>query len=380
MHKGLRIAGFAGALAGIAAFGVVGPDLMRRAADAAEWLESAEDPARLASLGLRTSLTGERLAAELQAALDADDVDLAESFLALAEQQGMSVPVALRARYEAATATVASVRRGAGAFYTGLVSGDGATGAGLAGVVAADLTGVGDVRDLVREGRKVANGEEPDRLTLGLAAAGLVLTGATVATVGVALPARAGVSTLRVAARSGRLSKPLAADLTRLAGDAFDPKALAAAAGLAGKLEVTAAKTALAGAVRPASLAALRGMAEDVALIGRRAGVRGAQEALALADDAAGLRRVAKLSEARGTGTRAVLKVLGRSAITLGSGAAILAGWVMAGVGYAWAALLIMLAVVRRLARVTWWSGRMSLRGLRSVAGLTGRLRSHAPQ
>ncbi len=362
MRTGLRIAGVASAVAAILAFGAAGPEIMRRAGDSAQWLAAADDPVELAARGLHDRLPPERLEAEIAAALDADDVGLAESFLALADQQGMAVRPALRARYDAATTAGSSLRRGVGEFYAGLVAGDGETGAGLAGVVAGDLTGVGDVRDLIREGQKIAKGEEPDRLTLGLAAAGLALTGATVATLGIALPARAGVSTLRVAARSGRLSKPLATEVARLTGEAFDPRALAAAAGAAGKFEITAAKAALAGAVRPASLARLRGLAEDVSTIGRRAGVRGAQEALAIAADAGDLRRIAKLSEARGLGTRAVLKVLGRGAIALASGAAILAGWVMAGVGYAWAALLIAVALARRLARLTWWSGRMSWR------------------
>jgi hypothetical protein len=78
--------------------------------------------------------------------------------------------------------------------------GEGATGAGLAGVVASDLTGIGDVRDLIHQGQKMSRGEEPDQLVLGLAAVGLAVTGATILSVGAALPARAGVSTIKVAA------------------------------------------------------------------------------------------------------------------------------------------------------------------------------------
>ncbi len=380
MKLGIRAA----AIAGLAATGIelwaAGPQILPRAIDAWDWIAAADDPVQLTELGLKARLTPEALQDELQSALDADDIDLAESFVALADQQGLSIPDALRARLAAATGAAASARRGARDFYSGLIDGESATGAGLAGVIAGDLTGVGDVRDLVREGQKIVRGEEPDQLVLGLAAAGLVLTGATIASVGVALPARAGVSTLRVATKSGRLSKPLAGELTRLARDVVDPGALALAATAAGKFEVTAAKAALANAVRPASLARLRNVAEDVTTIGRRAGVRSAHEALAITTDTAEIRRIARLAETRGAGTRAVLKVLGRGAIALTSGAALLAGWVMAGVGYVWLALMFTLALVRRAAKITLWSGRnftrLALRTIRPAASP----RSHAPR
>ena len=351
-------AGFAGMT--LLGFGAAGWILLPRAWDAGSLLAAADDPAELTRRGLSTELTPARLRTELDSALTADDVDLASSFFAVADQQGLAAPPDLRARYDAATTASASFARDAGDFYHGVRDGQGAGGAGLAGVVTGDLTGVGDLRDLFHEGQKISRGEPPDRLTLGLAAVGLAVTGATIVTVGAALPARAGVSTLRVAARSGRLSKPLAASVGRLAAEAVDTEAVAALATGAARLDLTAMRAAARETVRPAALSRLAGVAEDVSTLGRKAGLRGAEDALAVAHDPAEIGRAVRLAETRGAGTRAVLKVLGRGALALTTGALVLAGWAMAGVGYVWLALLLVLAALRRAGRIARFFGRLS--------------------
>ena len=319
-----------------------------RTLDAWAWVSAKDDPAALTELGLKATLTSARLQSELDAAIGADDIDLAASLTTLADQQGMEVPASLRERY-AATATTSAelVKRGAHDFYRGVVEGDATGGLGLAGVIASDLTGIGDVRDLVREGKKISRGDEPDHLVLGLSVVGLAVTGATIASVGVALPARAGVSSMRVAAKTGRFSKALAANVGRLMHDAIDTKAVTTAATAAARLDLVAARSAARDAVRPAAFAHLRDVAADISLIGRRAGVRGAQEALAITHDTAEVRRVARLAETRGVSTRAVLKILGRGALVLTTAGLTLFGWIVAGVGYAWLVLTIVIALTR---------------------------------
>ncbi|GGC61877.1 hypothetical protein [Chelatococcus reniformis] len=355
-----------------AAFVAAGWLLLPRAFDARGWLTAQDDPSALTARGLSESFTPDRLRAELEGALDADDVDLAGSFVSLAEARGLAVPAALRERYEAATSSTAEARRMATDFYEGAIRGHGTSGAGLAGTVAADLSGVGDVRDLIREGRRAAGGEEPDRLVVGLAAVGLAISGATIASIGAALPARGGISTLKAAAKGGRLAKPLAADLGRLVHAAVDTQAAKTAVKSLAGLDLAAARTAARATVRPASLGALRGIATDVTLIGRRAGVRATSEALGLARDASELRRVARLAESHGTATRAVLRVLGRGAIVLASGVLALAGWVAAAAAYVWLALLLLVAITRRVARLALW-------GARSGARATSRLGARSP-
>src|SRR6202040_4023534 len=81
--------------------------------------------------------------------------------------------------------------------------------ASLSGTVAGDLFVFGDIRDVVREGKHLAMGEDTDRLVLGLATAGLVVTAATYVSIGGAAPVRAGLTLVKDARKVGRLGEGL---------------------------------------------------------------------------------------------------------------------------------------------------------------------------
>src|SRR5262249_61622741 len=98
--------------------------------------------------------------------------------------------------------------------------------AGLCGTVTGELFVFGDVRDVVREGKHLAMGEETDRLVLGLAAAGLAVTAATYVSVGGAVPLRAGLSLVKDTRKVGRLSEGLAQFAGRSAREVVDAPVL----------------------------------------------------------------------------------------------------------------------------------------------------------
>lgn len=126
-----------------------------RTLDAWAWVSAKDDPAALTELGLKTTLTSARLQSELDAAIEADDIDLAASLTTLADQQGMEVPAHSRERYAAATTSAELVKRGVHDFYRGVIEGDATGSLGLAGVIASDLTGIGDgFVTLQNDGRK----------------------------------------------------------------------------------------------------------------------------------------------------------------------------------------------------------------------------------
>ncbi|MCC2097430.1 MAG: hypothetical protein KDJ29_11100 [Hyphomicrobiales bacterium] len=336
--------------------------LAPKASDAMPWLMAQDDPAALTDIGLKQDFNATRLRSELKAALDHHDIDLAGSFMELARQQGLAVPADLSLRYREAIAPAASAQRNLTDFYYGARNGAADSGAGFAGALVADFTGVGDIRDLIAQSRRMAAGKEPDRLVLGLAVAGLAITGATVVSFGAAMPARAGATALKTAAKAGRLSKPLAANLTRLVGQAVDTRAATAAAAAAARFEFTAARQTAKAALRPAAFRQLGNVATDLSTIGRRAGMRSVNEALTVARSGRELRSIATVAQVRGNATRAVLKVLGRGAIVLTSGALVLAGWVMGALSWLWLLLLLLLGVVKRTARAVLWSRRQVMR------------------
>src|SRR4029079_17673750 len=86
-----------------------------------------------------------------------------------------------------------------------------------AGTTLGDLFVFGDIRDALREGTRYVRGEQVDRLVLGLAATGIAITAGTYATFGAAAPARAGVTLVKAARKTGRLGAEFTESLGRLA-------------------------------------------------------------------------------------------------------------------------------------------------------------------
>ncbi|BBE71553.1 hypothetical protein [Oharaeibacter diazotrophicus] len=197
---------------------------------------------------VRASAAGSVIA-DLRAAVAADDRELADSLLALADARDIAVPADLRAAVADLAAPTATVLRGLRDFGGGALTGSAESLAGFAGVATADLLVIGDVRDLGREAAVWAGGGEPDLLVAGLSAVGIALTAGTVATAvstvasagatapmaGGAATARGGLSVvkavLKAPVKAGEAGgRGLRRILVPLVDDAVDPSALARAA------------------------------------------------------------------------------------------------------------------------------------------------------
>src|SRR5262245_20211828 len=152
--------------------------------DAGRWLAAEDDPARIADLALEKSFNAAVAEREIAAALAAHDVDLAESFVALAEERGLVLDPKLTAEVRAAATVPAQTARGAGQFIRGFIVGEPDDLMSLAGTATGDLFVYGDARDAVREGWRLARGEVADELILGLACVGLAVTAGTYASLG----------------------------------------------------------------------------------------------------------------------------------------------------------------------------------------------------
>src|SRR6266850_2519221 len=203
--------GSALALAGMALSVAVGVALWPHARDAGAILVAQDEPARLADLQLNSALRNNAglVAENIEAALAADDSDLAASFVELAREKNFAVSDQLSKRVSDAVTEAGSASHFAKRFATGLVTGNADDVASLSGTVAGDLFVFGDIRDVVREGKNLATGEDADRLVLGLAAVGLAVTAATYVSVGGVGPVRAGLSMVKDARKVRRLGEGL---------------------------------------------------------------------------------------------------------------------------------------------------------------------------
>lgn len=302
-------------LISIVLLAVLGSATLPRSIAAANYLTGPRDETAVASY-LLTHKTAEDYTAAAERALADKDEDLAASIARLAAARGVALPAPLSARIRTAQEE-ASARKGSDA-WNGFLTGDAPNEAALAGAVAADLTGVGDLRDLYTQAARYVSGEEVDPLIIGLATVGLGLTAATVATLGAAAPEKAGVSTLKAVKRAGRLSPLLAREVGVVAANALDGQALRLVGTSMARLDLAAARAASGRVLKAEAVTTLKGLGADVATIGGNAGYRTTVAALGTATSAREMGVIAKLSTRFGTATRAVL-VLGGGVLTFAS-------------------------------------------------------------
>jgi hypothetical protein len=317
------------ALAATAVCAVACALLWPHARDAGAVLAAQDDPAALADLQLNSALRNNQALVEqnIEAALAANDADLADSFVELARENNIALPEDLSRRVSEAVTEQNSPSHFAKRFATGLVTGNADDVASLSGTVAGDLIVFGDIRDVVREGKHLAMGEDTDRLILGLAAAGLAVTAATYVSVGGVAPVRAGLTLVKDARKVGRLGEGLTEWAGRSAREIVDTPMLQNAVASGSVMRPGQTISAIRAAFHAEKAGALVRLAKDVGRLSERAGIRATQDTLKIAEGPNDVARAARLAESKGGQTRAILKILGRGALLLAAGAFDLTLW-----------------------------------------------------
>src|SRR6266446_6029422 len=327
------------ALVGIAVSAAVCAALWPHARDAGAVVLAQDDPVELSDARIDTVLQNNQaqknqtiVAEQIEAALVAGDADLANSFVLLAREKNVPLTDELSRRAADAVAEENSSAHMAKRFATGLVTGNADDVASLSGTVAGDLFVFGDVRDVVREGKHLAMGEDTDRLVLGLATAGLAVTAATYISVGGMAPIRAGLTMVKDARKVGRLGEGLTQWAGRSARQIVDAPMLQNAVASGSVMRPGQTITAIKAAFRAEKAGALVRLAKDVGRVSEKAGIRAAQDTLRVAEGPKDVARAARLAESKGGQTRAILKILGRGALLLAAGAFDLTLWVFSAV------------------------------------------------
>jgi hypothetical protein len=317
-------------MAGMAVCATACAVLWPHAREAGTILAAQDDPTQLSDLQLDSALRNDQSAIErnIEAALAAGDADLAKSFVDLAGAKDIAISEQLSRRVTDAVAQENSASHFAKQFATGLVTGNADDVASMSGTVAGDLFVFGDIRDVVREGKHLAMGEDTDRLVLGLAAAGLAVTAATYVSVGGVAPVRAGLTLVKDARKVGRIGEGLTEWASRSARGMVDAPMLQDAVASASVMRPGQTITAVKAAFHAEKAGALVRLAKDVGRIGEKAGARGALDTLRVAEGPADVARAARLAESKGGQTRAILKMLGRGALLLAAGAFNLTLWI----------------------------------------------------
>ena len=231
-------------------------------------------------------------------------------------------------------------------FAKGLVTGEPDDLVGLAGTAVGDLFVIGDIRDAVREGTRLAAGQKADELILGLACVGLAVTAGTYVSLGAVLPVRIGLTLVKAARQDrqahrpdGCLDRTIGARSGRLPGGQAHGRQrldLAARAGRAWRARGGEGRE----GGRPGQAR------RRCRACAGKAGTQAALDGLKIAHGPKDMAKVATLATAKGGKTRAILKLAGRSAIMLTMGAFNLASWMF------WAAFTVF-GFVSSLKRMT---------------------------
>ena len=286
------------AIAGAILFAAAAFAFVRGGVTAGMRLAAANDPVRISDQALDRVFNRDVAEREIRAALTAGDTDLARSFLDLAADRRVTIDSALADDVKQARDKAASVTGTAGRFVKGLWTGEPTDLASLAGTAFGDLFVFGDIRDGAREGMRYLTGQKYDPWILGLAGAGLAITAATYTSLGLTAPERVGLSVVKAARRAGRLNPALAA---RAARDI----------------------------VKVEDAGGLVELAENTGRIEAKAGTQAALDGLAVAEEPADMSRLSRLAAAKGSKTRAIVKLLGRTAIVLTATTLDLALWLL---------------------------------------------------
>ena len=355
------------AIIGMLASAVLAVLLWPNARESLAVLAVQDDPAGLADLQLNSALRNnpDLVRDNIEAALSAGDADLASSFIDLARTNNVDVSAELSTRVSDAVARDGTSAQFARRFATGFVTGNADDIASLSGTVAGDLFVWGDIRDVVREGKHLATGEEADHLILGLASVGLAVTAATYISLGGAAPLRAGLTLVKDTRKLGRLSEGLVRSAGRSARELVDAPVLQKAVASGSVLRPGETISALRAAFRAEKAGVLVRFAKDVGRVSEKAGIKAAQDTLKIAENPKEVARAAQLATAKGGKTRAYLKVLGRGALLGVTWMWTLASWLFS---LAIALLSFLAAIKSTTERLTWaWLRRRKMRRARQM-------------
>jgi hypothetical protein len=303
--------------------------LLPRGVEAARLLMAQDDPAVIADREVSERLSITVAEKEIEEALAAGDADLANSFVELAHQHDITLDPALVQKVAAANEAAHSTSRQVENFTRGFVTGEPNDTAALAGTAVGDLFVVGDIRDAVREGSRMANGEPADQVVLGLACVGIAVTAGTYASLGLGAPVRVGLSIVKAARKSGRVGAKFAAWLGRSLAEVVDTTALRRVLATVSVSEPAVAVRAIREVVKVEKAQELARVVGDVGRIEAKAGTQAALDSVKIAEGPRDVSRLARLSEAEGSKTRAIIKLVGRAALTLSIAAFELFNWAL---------------------------------------------------
>ena len=260
------------------------------------------------ALALKQKASKPYLEEKILEALKVEDFDAVEMYTNLANLVGVTLsPRTLSAIAENNTFFKKSWRN-TKAFSKGFLKGESNSVAEMSGSIVSDMTLYGDLRDLKVEGTKYKNGESYDKFILQISLLGIGLSATQLLSVGASTPLKVGASVMKVAKKSGKITKPFMKVVSKRLSKSVDVKVLKTAK--FGDLGKTVSKS--------IDLAPMQVIFKDVNKIKKHTSTADTISLLKYIDNTKDLKSIGKLSKTYKTNTKGVLKVLGKGILKSG--------------------------------------------------------------
>jgi len=253
---------------------------------------------------LSAKVNQDYLAKHIQIAIKTENFDDVQMYQNLAKILDINLNAHIQEKIVQESTIVKQSWRNLKAFGSGFISGKSDSAVGIGGSITSDMTLYGDLRDLKAEGTKYSNNEPYDKCILQLSALGVGLSATQILSVGVTTPLKVGVSLMKVAKKSGKLTKPFMKIISKKLSKTIDMKVLKSynPKRIAKNINITPLKELL---DEIGSIKKFTSTADTIAL-------------LKYADNIKDLRKIHKLSKTYKANTKGVLKVLGKRALRAG--------------------------------------------------------------
>lgn len=254
------------------------------------------------------------LDAHILKAIEGEQFDDVEMYQNLAKQLDYTLLPTTLTEIEAHNGFLETSWRNTKEFTSGFLQGDSQSVLGMSGSIASDLTLYGDLRDLKKEGSKYIDDESYDAFILNISLVGIGLSASQLFSVGAATPLKVGASVLKVAKKTGKLTKPFTKVLSKRLSKTVDTKLLKTLEfNSIFKLENTTKTIAKSVDLKP-----VKTLFKDVNLIKTNTSMVDTISLMKYVDTPKELKQIVKISNTYKANTKGVMKVLGKGALRAG--------------------------------------------------------------
>jgi len=237
-------------------------------------------------------------------ALKEERLDTVQMYVGLSKILDINLSSSIQKHIQVENSFFKKTWRNAKAFGSGFLTGKADSAVGLSGSIASDMTLYGDLRDLKVEGTKYKRGEAYDKFILQLSLIGIGLSATQLLSAGAATPLKVGASVIKVAKKSGKLTKSFSKIISKRLSKTVDMKTLKTY-----NPKIIA---------KNINLAPIKGLFKEVNGIKKYTSTADTIALLKYVDTTNDLRKIGKLSKTYKANTKGVMKVLGKGALRAG--------------------------------------------------------------